>query len=425
MQNIKDNNFKINLRIWDLYFAFILAMPYGVFSSTAIVKLEQPASVIYYRISVFYLSILFIPFIFFSIFHIGKKTEHIAIRPLLLITLLFLKDIFGFLVGTFPNLESYWFSTYCNYIVASLYFVCVACIYRENIDDFLKIYALVNIATLLFSIVSGIGQEVLSGRSHMAALHHGETAAVLSILTLYFAIRNEEHINWWVLGAGGILILATGNRKDLAFILVCLLIFLMRKRTLVNMSQVSRRRFVLSFFGVVGVLAVITTVGYRLLSLIDISRYIDMFFSIRNQGLSGFITGDGSFLGRIDSIRAGLNAVGDHPILGSMFSLVNCQMNMQHYGYPTFPHSTVLYLYCVMGVFAIIPVFSFIKTGVKLIKQNQPLQYTFIYIFIRDVISGGANEAIKYLLLMMLILNLGKVSVHRHECGVNGQDIEP
>lgn len=424
MQNIKENNLKINLNIWDLYFAFIIAMPYDVFSSTAIIKLEQPASMIYYRVSVFYLSVLFIPFIIFSVFRIGKRFEHIKIRPLLLIVLLALKDVFGALVGAYSNPEFYWFSTYGNYIIASLYFICVASVYRNDIDKFLKIYALVNIATLLFSIASGIGQEVLSGRSHMSALHHGETAAVLSILTLYFAIKNEKSINWWVLGTGFLLILATGNRKDLAFILICLFAFLVRKRTLGKIRRVLRSSFVLAFYGLAGVLVVTVTAGNRFLSLIDISRYIDMIFSIRNQGLTGFITGDGSFLGRIDSIRAGMSVAGDHPILGSLFSLVNCQMNMQHYGYPTFPHSTVLYLYCVMGVFAIIPVYSFIKTGIKLFKHNQPLQYTFIYIIIRDVISGGANEAIKYLLLMMLILNLGKLNVRSCELGVNEQDME-
>ena len=35
----------------------------------------------------------------------------------------------------------------------------------------------------------------------------------------------------------------------------------------------------------------------------------------------------------------------------------------------------------------------------------------YIYILIRDTISGGANEGIKYLLLMMIVLNYGTLII--------------
>lgn len=398
---------KYKFDFWDLYFAFIIAMPYDVFSVTSFIILEQPASIQYYRVSSLYFSVLFIPFIIYALLNCLRKHTYIIIRPFLLLFLLATKDLVGYLLGCFTEPDFFWFSTYGNYLLASLYFVAVAIHYRRNIDKFLKLYTVVNVATLIFAIIRGVGQEVLSGRSHMSALQHGETAVVLSILTVYFAFKSKDRVEWWVLIFGCILIISTGNRKDIGFIFICLIIFWIRKKRMVLKKVVSKKNFMIFFAGAVVFVIGIITIGEQLSHMMSLNRYTDMILSILNNGLGGFVLSDDSFIGRLESIKAGISVIGDHPILGGMFSLINCQQNMQRYGYPTFPHSTVLYLYCVMGIVAIIPIIAYVKTGISLIKMNDPLQYTFIYIFIRDTISGGANEAIKYLLLMMIVLNTG------------------
>lgn len=405
--------FKTNF--WSIYFAFIIAMPYAFFSQTALINLEQPASVIYYRVSAFYFSIFFLPFVFYGLLSTFKNNAHVTIQPLSLIFVLAVKDIIAYLFSNFPEPQAFWFSTYCNYIVASLFFLCVVSIYGDSINEFLQLYAIVNILTLVFSVITGIGQEVLAGRSHMSALHHGETAAVLSILSTYFGFQEKDRVKWLPIIIGIVLILATGNRKDIAFILLCVIIFILRKKTISICFKVAKSRFLLLIALIAPVILIVFYTGGKIFSLFDFSRYTSMFSVISENGLVHFISQDGSFMGRVASFQAGIEVAKDNPFLGGMFSLVDCQQKIQFYGYPTFPHSTVLYLYCIMGILAIIPISMYIKTGIKLIIMNHPLQYTFIYIFMRDTISGGANEAIKYLLLMMIILNCGKLAIRQYK----------
>ena len=411
------NGRRINVKygVWALYFAFIIAMPYDVFSMTSIISLEQPSYITSYRVSVFYFSLLFLPFVIYGLFYAFRKNPKICIHPLLFIFTLVFKDIVAYLFGVISSPQLYWLSTYGNYITASLFFICVVTLYGDEIDDFIKIYAIINILTLLFSVFSGIGQEIISGRSHMSALHQGESAVVLSILAVYFGFKQKDKLNWIPIVFGVVLILATGNRKDIAYVILCVLIFMLRKRSLIPGKKSTRDHILISLaIVIVGVFVIIGS-GNRLLSLFDFNRYTKAFLGIGNQGVLNFISGDDSFIGRINSFKAGIEVIKDSPILGGMFSLVDCQKRIQTYGYPTFPHSTILYLYCVMGLLAIVPIALYVKTGIKLVKLNHPLQYVFIYIFIRDSISGGANEAIKYLLLMMLILNYGMLAVKQSE----------
>lgn len=407
---IRYNNTKVRVNLWAIFLAFLLAMPYDVFKLTSILVLEQPPSVIHYRVSVFYLSLLFFPLIFYGLYRLYKQSPYVCIHPLRLIGLLLLKDFVVYQIGIISEIQLFWFSTYGNFIIATFFFITVTALYGDRIDEFLKLYAVVNIATLLFSFVTRIGHSVvLVGRSHMSALQHGETAVVLSILTIYFALKKSNRLNWLILFGGCALIITTGNRKDIGYILVCVFIYIIRKRKFAE--KVNRNLVVFLPVLIIGLFIGWLSLGEKIMGMLNFARYTEMFTIIRQRGIEGFILNDSSFLGRMDSLRAGIKVIKDSPIWGGMFSVIDCQRKMQYYGYPTFPHSTVIYLYCVMGIFAVIPIGLYVKNAIQLIRINHPMQYVYIYILIRDTISGGANEGIKYLLLIMIVLNYGTLII--------------
>lgn len=408
---MKSGKLNIRFNFWTLYFAFIIAMPYDVFKVTSILILEPPISVTSYRISVFYFSVLFLPFIVYAILSIRGKSKYVTIHPLRFILILILKDVFVCLSGIVSGVRIYWFATYGNYIIASLYFMAVTIIYKNKINDFLQIYSIVNVASMIFSFITGIGlSTILATRLHMSALQQGETAVITSILCLYFGFCVVDKFKLFIILAGLILVIATGNRKDIFYILLCVIIYYIRNRKKkANNKKINRQYMFLIIFAVFTLILIGFRYGKTILDKIAIDRYVDLLFGIEQQGFSGYILGDSSYQGRLASIEAGLNVIKSSPVLGVLFSLTSCQRVMQQFGYPTFPHSTVIYIYSVMGVFSTFPIVLFFRNGIKLIKLNHPLQYVYIYIMIRDTISGGANESIKYLLLMMIMLNIGNL----------------
>ena len=398
--------------LWGLYFAFIITMPNDVFELTSILTLEQPASVQNYRLYEFYLSVLYFPLILYGMLKALKPSKYIQNKPIKLIALLFIKDIFVISIARRGMVEAYWFVTYADYLLAIFYFITVVSVYKNRIDEFLMLYACVNVATLLFSFVTGFGQGFEVGRSHMAALQTGETAVVLSILCLYFAFQ-KNRINVIFILAGCLLIIMTGNRKDVVYVLICVIVYYFRRHHVYR--RVGKKKIIVGIL--IGIAAIVALVvfGGRFSQNLDLSRYTDMLASIAQDGFVHFLTNDSSFIGRMASLIAGGQIVKESPIMGGMFSVIDVQRQMQMLGYPTFPHSTVLYLYCIMGILVLIPVYLYVRNGVKLIKLNHPLQYVYIYIFIRDTISGGANESVKYLLLMLIILNYGTLAFKRME----------
>lgn len=97
---------------------------------------------------------------------------------------------------------------------------------------------------------------------------------------------------------------------------------------------------------------------------------------------------DGSVLGRMQSIAIGLKIINDHPF-GISGYFVNLQLETQRYGFPTFPHSTVVSYYILLGPIVLIFLIYIVKLIKQLYKRSLSLFLCLLYICIFVCLTGG------------------------------------
>ena len=133
-------------------------------------------------------------------------------------------------------------------------------------------------------------------------------------------------------------------------------------------------------------------------------RSISGIFELFNNPLS-FDFEDESFSGRFLSIFIGLTLVLKYP-MGLSFCFNDVQVNMDVLGYPTFPHSTLLYNYLTMGpLICFYLSYNFFKS----IKFDNILNIPiFLYIFLYLIFSGGAFVNFKFIFFIAVFYNLNK-----------------
>lgn len=390
-----------------IYIFFLFLIPNDLLELTS-VAVFQKSDTMYYDAKTIYVSILYLPIFLFGVKRIFKHKMTFCI--LLLLIGLAIKDV---LVILFGNYHYFQFDLYYVYIVALCELSIIIEIYNnlDSTDYFMKVFLFIHLITLLISIITGIGVGTngLERRYHSSGIGSGETAYLLALLACYFLYVNKDkwHFLYFTLCITGII--ATGTRKELLYILMIMFISfvvnIFKKQKLFSFRSIRRHYFFLFLF-FVAILFVILIFNTSILTKFDIGRYVEVFTGLSNNGILSLLQ-DESAQGRIDSIVAGLNILNESPIFGVTFSFFDVQYYMQLFNYPTFPHSTILFYACCMGLpFCFIICIWLIKMFIKLIKNKVSYVYVVLYFFIHNVISGGAliNEKIIFFNLFILYL---------------------
>lgn len=409
------NLFHYQLSLIDLYWFFLLSMPNDFYEMTSMFVLKQPDNIRFYRMQETYLSILYLPFIIQSIYYIIKKKDKNAIRPLLFLMIIALKDIVYYFFFYKGEINILYFATFFQFLIAFLLVIQIFgnYDYPDGIEHFLKLFFYASILSMIISFITNKGNAIFNNsftnRFNIAGMGGGETAVVISFATLYFTlIKDKPHNKIIIFIIGEMLIMLTGCRKDVIYVaFICLICWIRKKKKISFWTKKSTIILTL-----VGILLLITItmpgIGRGIIQKVSLERYIEMFSNIFSGNLINFLKKDDSAIGRMDSIVAGMKVIRESPVIGHFFSIHFLQEIMQKYNYPTFPHSTIVWLYAVMGVFSLVIFYSYCKSLINLIKINSPFQYIFMYILIRESISGGANTSIKYIIIMLFFLVLSK-----------------
>jgi hypothetical protein len=251
----------------------------------------------------------------------------------------------------------------------------------------------------------------------------GETALYLGMFAIYLCVCKDDRFLFsdnkgivskykYILAIISIiLIFACGSRKDLmysiAIIILAKVIVLLKSRKFhIKLKFTKKELCFLMFFALFAVVGVVMFAKSDYVERLNLDRMIEPILNIFSGNTEKFLKNDDSAEGRIESIVAGISILKHNFITGLNFSFFSVQYNMQKFNYPTFPHSTFLFYWCMLGVFIVVPIWMYIKYFILLIKNKSTFAYVFLYILIHSIISGGAYLDIKTIVQYMLVLSL-------------------
>ncbi|MGN0160219.1 MAG: O-antigen ligase family protein [Lachnospiraceae bacterium] len=403
-----------------LYILLLFLLPGDVFQKTAIFTFEKNWTTYFegYNAITIYVSVLYFPIMIYAFPYLYKNK--ISRILMVLLAVLAIKDV---TILTASNSHTFQLDMYFVFFTSiCLCIVINNCLRTKNdINQFMLILLFFTVSTLILSLVTGMGTSGngFENRYHATGLASGETAYLLGMLSCYFFYYSNLEYGKY-LGVFCIpCIVLTGSRKEVLYIFFIYLIYkmanLLKGKKILHRLKITKQAFI-SIFLIAFFLLTFALLANNIIEKIDINRYVEVFAGLFSNGVNSLLL-DKSGSGRMESILVGINVIKQYPIGGCCFSFFDVQLHMQIVGYPTFPHNSIIYYTCAMGIpIALIFIYYIIKVTIKVKKNNSPLVYILIYFFLNNFISGGANLAIKVVFMNIFLffvivkdLNLEKI----------------
>lgn len=394
-----------------IYILILCFLTNDFFEFTSIKSWVTP-EFINYKLYSFNFSILYIPIIVYGVYIYFHNNYNMQTKLFEFLIIVFIKDLVLFL---FYNrsflLSNLSFELYMQFII-SFCMIAIIFSYNRSLDDIMNFYESfmkINIFTLLISIFTGIGTGIygFEKRYHSSNLTHGETGVLFGIFTIYLlCYKKSKYSNLYAVFIL-VMVLATGSRKDLLYILLVYLIYIVLNfyKIFKTKIKITYKQFLVYYLFIVSVIIFFIFFGDIFIKKLDLERMFSAVFGFFYEG-KDFITSDYSGQGRIDSIISAINLLKSN-IFGVSFSFFDLQYNMQINNYPTFPHITVLFYYTILGPLILIPIYLYVKLFFNLIKLKNKYIYIVIYFFIYNTASGGALLNFKSLIINIFILWAG------------------
>ena len=347
MYSLINNYFKI-LRIPSvMIILIILNVPDDVFSITSFLDFKTPGN-IYYKWLDSSASFLFIPFIFLIIKKKMKRNHIVLI--LFWFALLFYNLIKTYFVNSFLN-SNHNFELFYGTLVSVLLIIIIDLKLKllKYLEFFFEIFIFSQILGLILAILLGKG---LDGRYHPPNLDVGTTGLFLGIFFIYYLFVKPKP-NVYILLIIFTSILLTGSRSNIILPLFFLIFYFLKKsKTFFSLKYLLPILCFIPLFYFIDLSFIFD--NFEKLKFLDIDRITNLIEISQQGGLNE----DDSVLGRLKSLEVGVKVISQYP-LGIFFSFIDLQWIMQLNGYPTFPHSTVLSFYLVLGPFFILISISF------------------------------------------------------------------
>ena len=334
-------------------------------------------------------SIIEIFSILVAILYIGRK-KLIDIWPI--VVLVFIKEIFRALFGA-TNMFQYGsigdYSLILSLIVGyGCFLIITGPSVKLDIEDVLDLIIILNFVTQILFAITGRQMEY-GGR--YAAL--GSTSGVVGEMCFHYIIyylfaRNSTKRAMISVVACLLSLVLSGSRTNLGFTIIFIVLFAFKIRGGLELNNTKRKIFLIILL--ISIIAIPLMMSFSSLTVFGrvLDRMETFIASVFGQDRSSYLSSDGTFLARINSITTGLKILAQNPF-GISSSTIDLQMETIANGYYTFPHSVVISYYLLWGVASLL-VFGFIgKYIAKAIKLKSQVVVILSSIAISFLIYGS------------------------------------
>lgn len=326
-----------------------------------------------------------------------------------------------FVYVIFANLFRYLFGysnpiTLNSYEIILSYIVALSCAtiaqhyYCTNED----IESLFDIIIALFFVFQVyfilIGKAGRSGSYGTVGLSSGGLAeCYVTYILLKLLINKTDKKSIILIIISGVGLVLTGSRTQL-FLLLLFLVFYVT----FMLSISSTRKWLLVGVGIAGFLIIVF--GQNSIALLANNRKLQSLMNIFSTGIYSYVTGDASATERFKTWSVALNIIKQNP-LGISCSVLDLQTRMFEGGSPTFPHSSILANYLLLGLPALVIYILFWKKLIDSKKYNTGLTLLLVYYVLVLTFYGGVGTHYlsNFWLVMMYEYFKKKISICKNQ----------
>lgn len=414
----KQNN-KLVLKISTLIAAillFILVLPSGVFSLGTLYESLTPAAIDYnwldYRFGVLQLLIAIL-----GIFEFLFQRQIVA-AIIFLIALA--REILLFFIYDNSIFTDSAYEIYLTIFVGYGLFL-ITRRYMNNfysMDKFYGWFLITNMLTIYINVAMG-GRGTTStgarlaheGRYHASNLDVGGTGALclLCIIYLYFSpIKKKYRYPLLVLSFIGLIL--SGSRADIGFAVAIIGYYCLKK--IIDILKGQKIKISISRIYKAEI-AVLSIMLFSMWAITDMSQFLNRIGFERFEILISMaaFSSDGSILGRFTSIQDGLDIITSNPI-GISGSFINLQTEMMFRGFPTFPHSSLISGYILLGPIVLLLYIIWVRFLIKNRDYSNKYFWIILYYTISTVIIGGPIVNFKIIFTLVITTALAYKSLN-------------
>ena len=265
---------------------------------------------------------------------------------------------------------------------------------------FVLIHVMSQIAAVAFSI------NKLVDRYNAINLDVETTGYICGFAFIYFltSAKTLKHRNLllFIFMLGGLL---SGSRTALLLSVVTLIIYWILKP--------KKAHIMVNFYLLISILIAIIVF---LVVLLVKPGLIESFFSTRLSALARFsdilkTRSDSSVEGRSQSIMAGFNIIQKNPWGGDAY-FTQLQVWTNQEGYPTFPHSSVLVYYILLGPVILVPMVIYsVRNTVKRLKAKAyrpslQIVMCLLYFYVFFIVTGAPIVNYKVVFIYLLVYEM-------------------
>lgn len=414
----KQNN-KLVLKISTLIAAillFILVLPSGVFSLGTLYESLTPAAIDYnwldYRFGVLQLLIAIL-----GIFEFLFQRQIVA-AIIFLIALA--REILLFFIYDNSIFTDSAYEVYLTIFVGYGLFL-ITRRYMNNfysMDKFYGWFLITNMLTIYINVAMGgrgttsTGAELAhEGRYHASNLDVGGTGALclLCIIYLYFSpIKKKYRYPLLVLSFIGLIL--SGSRADIGFAVAIIGYYCLKKIIVILKGQKIKISISMIYKAEIAVLSIIL---FSMWAITDMSQFLNRIGFERFEILISMaaFSSDGSVLGRFTSIQDGLDIITSNPI-GISGYFINLQTEMMFRGFPTFPHSSLISGYILLGPIVLLLYIIWVRFLIKNRDYSNKYFWIILYYTISTVIVGGVIVNFKIIFTLVITTALAYKSLN-------------
>lgn len=285
-----------------------------------------------------------------------------------------------------------------------------ACHSIQELETFFWRSVFLNVVTVFLAPILGAGfSEGGYSRFNAVNMDVGSTGTICALLIVYCLFNQEVKYRIVIAGIATIALFLSGSRINL--VLLVLVVCFGSGKALFCKHRFNKKAIcilVTCLSIAIGILLVLLFSGKYESALIgnSLSRMLDS-FSFNTMGT------DDSVMGRMQSIIIGFDIIKDNPFGISGF-FTNLQYETLLRGFPTFPHSSILDYYILLGPIVIALIAWLLIRLIKLYSVNFSQFLVLLYLIFFVSLSGGPIVNFKIVLLYLMIF---KISDLKMKCG--------
>ncbi|WP_026529103.1 O-antigen polymerase [Butyrivibrio sp. VCD2006] len=275
----------------------------------------------------------------------------------------------------------------------------------KQFESFLEMYLILNIITIFVNFY--IHDYDIGKRYNATNLDVGGTGSLCAIGSIFFFltfINKRRMISGIEFLMSIIGLLLSGSRANIAWVCFVFAFYFVISTYQQFSSKKMAPGWLLS--RTIIVIALILFFAFFSVRFVSDDLIIQLFRMSRMSRES--IINDESFIGRLQSMIAGMKIIKDYP-LGISGFFINLQSEMQMRGYPTFPHSTLMSYYILFGPIVLFMYYRFLKIFKSIKYYGNPYKWLVLYLFISTIFYGGPITNFKIFFQFFLIMGIAKI----------------